>query len=929
MRRFLTLPIALIGLLACQASSGSAAESASAAESVKASATLPPYSERGGEETPDFRRHVLPLLGRLGCNGRSCHGSFQGQGGFRLSLFGYDFKADHDALIGGTTPRTDLADAAKSLILQKPTMAVDHDGGERMKADSWQYRLLKTWIEKGAKPLAAESAEFSQLVITPTEINFANPAETRQVKVVAHWADGTSEDVTSICRFRSNDESICKIDENGLVTSIGRGDTHVVAFYDNGVVTLPVLMPITEQFGDKYPTVAAPTKIDQLVVAKLRKLGVTQSELSTDAEFLRRVSLDITGTLPTSNEVREFLANTAADKRARKIDELLERPGYAAWWATKLCDITGNNSVQLQGTLYPQGGGDGNVLSAQWYNWIYQRLVDNRPYDEIVEGLVLAKSRPAEQTYEEYVRLMTDYSKADPEKFAHETTMPFYWARKNVRKPDDMALGFAYTFLGVRMQCAQCHKHPFDQWTKNDFDQFTTFFNRVTLGVNPTDRKQYADLLETVGLKGKNGVEARKVLAELAKEGTPLPAQEVFVAPARKPDAPRQGGKNRKNQKEPVAPAPQLSKLLGGPKVDLSTYDDPRQALMDWMRSDPTKFFARAIVNRVWANYFNVGIIDPPDDLNLANPPSNGPLLDYLTQAFVDHKYDLKWLHREITLSRTYQLSWQPNASNSLDNKNFSRAVPRRMPAEIAYDALVMSTAGDVESADLNKSIANRSIGPNFNVVNRNGGGRASYALAAFGKPARAVNCDCERSDETSLLQTIYLRNDADMYALLDRSTGFIKQLDKQLNPKPAKAAKAAVSPKDRDGDTVEVLERRLAAAIADGRLGAVEKIQRRLDRAKAEAGNKDGGNKDAGNKDTAKSDETKIAAEKVEPAQPGIPTADEIVNEVYLRTLSRLPTASELDRSKQHLAESTTLSLGARELMWALLNTKEFIVNH
>ena len=350
---------------------------------VPAAKVVPPVSERfaaaDASETPDFRRHVLPLLGRLGCNGRACHGSFQGQGGFRLSLFGYDFDADHKALGGGDVSRINLQQPLESLILQKPTLSVDHEGGERMQVDTWQHRLLKKWIDSGAAGLSPDSAAFARLEVRPEHVEFQKVGDTRQLAVLVHWADGSCEDVTPLCRFRSNDESIADIDATGLVTSVGPGDTHLVAFYDNGVLPVPVLLPVSEQAGERYPAVPTPTKIDELVVGKLRQLGIVPAELCTDAEFLRRASLDVTGTLPTPEEVEAFLADTASDKRTLKIEQLLTRPAHVAWWTTKLCDITGNNPQSLNEAPY-----NGAQASAEWYKWIYQRVEQNMPYDRIV-----------------------------------------------------------------------------------------------------------------------------------------------------------------------------------------------------------------------------------------------------------------------------------------------------------------------------------------------------------------------------------------------------------------------------------------------------------------------------------------------------------------------------------------------------------------
>ncbi|MGH9895046.1 MAG: DUF1549 domain-containing protein, partial [bacterium] len=299
------------------------------------------------QETPSFQRHVSPLFGRLGCNGRSCHGSFQGRGGFRLSLFGYDFKADHEALTQGDAPRVDVENPLDSLVLNKPTDADMHEGGLRYKKDTWEYHVFRRWIEAGAKFSSDEVQKLVRLEVTPPEIQFAASGETVQLKAVAVWPDGTREDVTPLCRFTSNSEQVAKITETGLVTATDPGDTHLVAFYDNAVVSVPVIRPVSDKVGDGFPQVATNNKVDELVLEKLRKLGVVPSDLCTDAEFLRRVYLDLTGTLPTAAEVETFLADESPGKRSAKIDELLNTPAYVAWWTTKLCDYTGNNDRML------------------------------------------------------------------------------------------------------------------------------------------------------------------------------------------------------------------------------------------------------------------------------------------------------------------------------------------------------------------------------------------------------------------------------------------------------------------------------------------------------------------------------------------------------------------------------------------------------
>jgi hypothetical protein len=877
------------------------------------------------QETPNFQRHVLPLMGRLGCNGRACHGSFQGQGGFRLSLFGYDFKADLDALTKGDSPRTDTEVPDDSLILQKPTLATPHKGGKRMETDGWQYRVFKKWIEGGAKGVGDDNPHFVRLEVTPPEIVFKKTGETTQIKVIAHWSDGAAEDVTPLCRYRTNDESIAEIDADGRVKSLGKGDTAVVAFYDNGIGVTQIMLPVSDKVGKEYPKVPTPTKIDELVVDRLRKLGMVPSDQSEDAEFLRRVSLDVTGTLPAPDEITAFLADRSSDKRAKKIDELLERPTYPAWWATLLCDITGNNPRAFQ-QLQPVNG----QIPAQWYSWIQRRLKENTPYDEIIKGMVLASSRKPDQSYEDFVKEMATYFSPEGHKdhkdFAERPNMPYYWARNTVRSPDDMALNFSYTFLGVRLQCAQCHKHPFDQWTQNDFKGFSAFFDRMQFNVAPDARELSNKLEEEIGLKGiKDNKERQNKLSERVKNGDPIPWREVFVQPVSNANR----GQGKGNQKR--GPANQRTpKVLGGDEVT-EQLADPRTALMEWMLEKDNPYFARAIVNRVWAHYFGVGIIDPPDDLNLANPPSNPALLDYLTDAFVEHGYDLKWLHRAIAGSRTYQLTWRPNDTNKYDTRNFSHASVRRLPAEVAFDAIVLATAGADQLKQLHGDPSLRAIAdPRSNP--RGGGGKGqnpNYALRVFGQPERATACDCERSTEPSLTQSLYLMNDQELFTLLDRGNGRLAELGRQVQA-AATAAEREKKDAENDGDgtgdkerqrraadRVKYVAQRIKQLREEGNTEEAEHLEKKLAAFRQEANDADG---------KAKSE---AKSEKAPSSAAATLDTEQLVREMYLRTLSRFPTDQEMSRSREYLASSRDPVSGVGDVLWALLNTKEFIVNH
>ncbi len=790
------------------------------------------FGTAAAEEVPDFQRHVVPLLGKLGCNGRSCHGSFQGQGGFRLSLFGYDFNADHAALTEGGRRRVDRKAPANSLILQKPTLTIHHGGGERFEVGKWEYHLLKRWIEAGALGRKDDPAELEALEIEPREMRFPAKGEVISLTVTARWSDGTCEEVTPLCRFQSNDDSIAVVSPTGEVKAVGTGDTHIIAFYDNGIVPVPAILPVSDRTGTKYPKIPAPTKIDKLVLQKFRKVGIVPAELCSDAEFLRRVGLDITGTLPTPREVEEFLGDTSYDKRTRKIEDLLSRPSYAAWMTTRLCDWTGNTEENL-----PVGGEQGlrRDKSSQWYDWIYRRVAENRPYNQIVEGIVIAVSRDPEQSDTEYFTEMSAYFREEkPAEFSDRETMPYFWSRGRFSPPQ--TLRFSYAFLGVRLECAECHKHPYDQWTQADYQDFQSFFSEIQFRQSGK-RGEVKQLKEKLGLTAdQDSGGYKRLFARLAHEGTIVPWGEVVAPDWKKRRGPR---RNRKNPTGRVI----TPRLLGGEAVLAEEYHDPREPVMEWLRQKNNPYFARAIVNRIWAGYFGRGIVNPPDDMNLANPAVNEPLLDYLAKEFIAEGYDLKWLHRAIANSRTYQLSYRPNPTNEQDERNFSRALVRRMPAEVAYDNLIFATATAENQTAMQTDparVRNRQIGFPEERESRN----ANYALTLFGRPAREQACDCERSNEPSLLQTIFLRNDAQTLALLDRKDGWLAALDKQ-KPEDLKQ------------------------------------------------------NRDA------------------------------LIREAWLRTFSRPPRAEERAIGRQHFEKAENEVAGLRELLWALLNSKEFLLNH
>ncbi len=792
-------------------------------------------------EVPDFQRHVTPLLGRLGCNSRACHGSFQGKGGFRLSMFGYDFEMDLENLAKGEQPRVNTQSPDDSLILNKPTSEDDHEGGQRFQKNGWEYLLLRSWIAAGAKGRVEDPAEFVRLEITPPEIVFKTEGEEVQLTATAIWPDGSREDVTCLTRFESNDDGVAEVTPGGLVRAAGKGDTHIISFYDNGITPTPIMMPVSDRTNDNFPDVPTPTKIDELVVEKLSKLGIVPSNLSTDNEFLRRVSLDIIGTLPTPKEIEEFVADIAPGKRAKKIDELLERPAYVEWWSTRLCDLTGSNAGHLGNTDMAQ------PAASLWRKWLRRRVEDNIGWDEIAKGILLAKSRKPGETYEAFIARHSRYTAREEQAdySALDNSMPMYWFRDNIRLPEEKALAFGYSFLGIRLQCAQCHKHPFDQWSKQEFEQFREFFTRIATGHQPDALEPHDRLREMLGVPVKLNSAAlrRQSYLRIAAEGRPIPWKEVYITPRDE--------------------EPQIGKLLGSAELDLSAFDDPREPLVQWLLDKNNHYFARSFVNRIWANYFNVGIINPPDDLNLANPPSNAPLLDWLSDQFIANGYDMKWLHRTITNSRTYQLTWRPNDTNRNDQHNFSHAIVRRLPAEVAIDAMIQSTANEAKLALSTANLTGRKIGQHPKSYQARA---IDFSLLIFGKPLRTTNCDCERSLNPTLLQALYTRNDSELLSSLQRPDGWLVQLSRELR-QPLKSE-------------------------VTGQKDLVQKP----------------------NPDESPADQTVI---------------DELIQTAYLRTVSRHPRADELAACRKQVVNAENTVEALRDVMWALLNTREFITNH
>ena len=764
---------------------------------------------------PDFRRHVMPLLTRLGCSTAACHGASAGQGGLQLSLFGHDLAADHESLVSGEPLRANWKVPEESLILLKPTMAQPHGGGQRFDADGPEFQLLLNWCRNRAPGVTPRQLEtqIDRLVVSPARIVLKDDQASPPIRVTAHWSDGTNEDVTWLVRLEVKDESVAKLAAGPRVVRQGEGATHLIVYYDRAIMAAEILAPIAS--GPATAAVPTPprTTIDRLIGAKLEQLGVQPVTICDDADFLRRASLDLSGTLPSPAEVEQFCRDQTPDKRLSKINELLASDAHIAYWTHWLSELVGNRAAVMRSDF-------GVALSRQWYDWLKARVASNTPYDQIALGMIRGRSRRDGQSFTDYCQEMTASVRTkEPISLADRDSIPFFWERTNVAQPQAKALAFSYVFLGVKLQCAECHKHPFDRWTKSDFDGIRGYFEPLRHGTPPADQAAADQLRQEV----LGNEETRTSTPQQAiDDGRTIPWTELYVTASAEP----------------------VIRFRNIPVRRASASATPLESLAEWVADPEHPMLAIAYVNRVWAHYFGAGIVEPPDDLNLANPPVNRELLDYLTVGFIEHGYDMRWLHREITSSDAYQRSWRSETMGDLELKQFARKRLRRLPAEVLYDALLMATALDGERERLKASPIDRMIGP----MGRTEGPGAAL-LAKFGRSLASPVCERTRSDAPTLGHTLAVMNGAQIEAWIDRPDGWIEQLRRQH--------------------------------AASGKQGAEG------------------------------------------------PQSADIIRQCYLRTLSRLPDEEELRIASQALHDAPTIPDGARTLLWALLEVKEFSVIH
>jgi hypothetical protein len=641
-----------------------------------------------GQESPNpisFTYETLVALSKSGCNSGACHGSPSGKGGFRLSLRAYDPELDKVTLIREAyNRRTNAFDPDASLVLRKPLMEVPHGGGRRLTKDDASYQVLHDWISEGLAVDPADAPYCTKLEVYPQDRILHRPAHTQQVIALAHFSDGSVRDVTSLAVFTSSDEAVATVDANGFVTGQERGESAILVRYLDKIETAH-LMFLKDVEGFHWNKPLENNFVDTLVNRKLSQLQISPSELCSDEEFIRRVYLDVIGVLPTVAESQAFLADSDPRKRSKLIDVLLERPEYADFWALKWSDLLRVSTAKISATGVQK-----------FRHWILSAIRDNMPYDLFVRELLTATGSTFQNPPANYFRTAAD--------------------------TDDCTETTSQLFLGIRIQCAKCHNHPFERWSQDNYYGIGAFFNRVQRKSTSKDKES-----ETI----------------------------VWVARKGEVTQPRTG-----KQMKPWLP------LTG--EAELGEEEDRRGAFVDWLRQPDNPFFAQAEVNRIWGYLLGRGIVEPVDDFRASNPPSNEELLEALAKDFVEHGFDRKHTIRTILNSRTYQLSSRKNQFNANDEKYFSHARTRLLTAEQLLDAICKVTQVEEKYTGLPSGTrATQLPSPDAN----------NSFLKVFGQPPREMACSCERSSESNLSQALQMINGPLVHGKLRAESNRLRKL--------------------------------------------------------------------------------------------------------------------------------------------------------
>ncbi len=671
-------------------------------------AKVPVSAMHVGENLPiNFPNQVVPVFTKLGCNSGGCHGKLAGQNGFRLSLLGFEPELDYLTLVKESRGRRLMPSAPdQSLFLLKGTGQVPHGGGRKLEPASDEYKVIRRWVAAGMPYGTEKDPVVAKISVFP-EHRIMQRQSKQQFAVYAHYSDGTVEDITHRTQYESNDTEVAVVDGTATVRTLGMsGQAAIMARYQGNVAVFRTTVPL----GTATPAwdFAAKTVVDQHTSAQWKQLGLVPSALATDEVFVRRIYLDLTGTLPTPAQALAFVANPAADKRDKLIDRLIDSPAYADYFANKWADIL---RVKRRGETQRAAG------TFAFHAWIREAVANDMPYSEFARAILGANG--------------------------DETSNPPTVWYKELEKPENFVDDTAQVFLGLRMACANCHHHPYEKWSQDDYWGMAAFFGRV-------GRKQ----VPVPGYDQQRGL---------------LQMQVIFT---------RSSGSitNKKTNK------PAIIKPLDGEPMEFTADEDPRQKLVDWMADPKNPYFAKAVANRYWAHFLGRGIVDPLDDMRVTNPPSNPELLDALAKNLIDNKFSLKALVKAICKSRTYQLSSLPNEWNKHDKQAYARYYPKRMQAEVLLDALNQVTDSPTAFNGLpkDKNAPNRAVQlPDESFT--------SYFLDVFGRPQRQSACECERVSEANLAQVLHLLNSDEVQQKLTRGNGRADKLAADKRPEADK----------------------------------------------------------------------------------------------------------------------------------------------
>jgi len=623
------------------------------------------------QERVTFLRDIAPILNKTGCTSGPCHGAAKGKNGFKLSLRGYDPQFDYEALLYDLSGRRfNRADPGRSLMLAKPSQEIAHGGGLRLEKDSDYYKTIYNWIAQGVPFGDPAKDSVVEMRVEPKEIFMTKPGETAAVKVVVRYQDGAIKDVTRETSVESNIPDVASVDVKAAVKGERVGEATLLVRYQGKFSTLPVTV-LNPKPGFEWKPLPQYNYIDQQIDTKLERLKIQPSPLADDAAFLRRVSLDLTGLLPTPEAVRAFVADPAPSrvKRSKMIDRLIASPAYVDHWTVKWGDLLQSSRKYL-----------GEKGAYEFQQWIHDSVASNKPYDKLVRELLTSRGSSYDDPAANFFRVTRE-------------------AKPTMEKTTQV-------FLGVRMVCAQCHDHPFERWTQNQYYQMAAFFSAVGL-----------------------------------RAGYEVGEEIVFD---------QRSDYDVKHPKDGHVVKPEFMVALNQP-LPVPTDQRRRDVLAQWLTSKENPFFAKAIVNRIWSYFFGKGIIDPVDDIRASNPATNAALLDALTNDVLNHNFDLQQLMRTVTNSRAYQASFITNEWNQKDGDNFSHAMPRRLSAEELMDAVSSAAGARPHFPDVpENTMAEQLVDPHI--------GQEGF-LDVFGRPPRESSCECERRSDFSLPQALNLVN--------------------------------------------------------------------------------------------------------------------------------------------------------------------------